>query len=112
MAAYVELVVDQGTTFNNVINITDDVTNAAVNISGYSFESQVRRSYYSANITANIVCTITNASNGEVTMSISASNTANIKPGRYVFDVKSTDSFDVVNRILEGIITINPSVTK
>lgn len=112
MAAYVELVVDQGTTFNNVINITDDVTNAAVNISGYSFGSQVRRSYYSANITANIICTITNASNGEVTMSISAANTANIKPGRYVFDVKSIDTFDVVNRILEGIITINPSVTK
>jgi hypothetical protein len=112
MAAYVELVVDQGTTFNNVINITDDVTNAAVNISGYSFESQVRRSYYSANITANIVCTITNAANGEVTMSMSASNTANIKPGRYVFDVKSTDDANSVSRILEGIITISPSCTR
>jgi hypothetical protein len=112
MAAYVELVVDQGTTFNNVINITDDVTNAAVNIANYSFESQVRRSYYSANITANIICTVTNASNGEVTMSISASNTANIKPGRYVFDVKSTNGDNIVDRILEGIITINPSVTK
>ena len=112
MAAYIELVIDQGTTFNNIINITDDVTNAAVNVSGYSFESQIRRSYYSANITANIICTITNASNGEVTMSISASNTANIKPGRYVFDVKSTDDLNAVSRILEGIITINPSVTK
>ncbi len=112
MAAYIELVIDQGTTFNNIINITDDVTNAAVNVSGYSFESQIRRSYYSANITANIICTITNASNGQVTMNMTAANTANIKPGRYVFDVKSIDTFDVVNRILEGIITINPSVTK
>jgi hypothetical protein len=112
MAAYIELVIDQGTTFNNIINITDDVTNAAVNVSGYSFESQIRRSYYSANITANIVCTITNAANGEVTMNMTAANTANIKPGRYVFDVKSIDTFDVVNRILEGIITINPSVTR
>ena len=112
MATYTELIIDQGTTFSNIINITDDVTNAAVNVSGYSFESQVRRSYYSANITANIVCTITNASNGEVTMSMSSSNTANIKPGRYVFDVKSTNTSNTVSRILEGIITINPSVTK
>ena len=112
MAAYIELVIDQGTTFNNIINITDDVTNAAVNVSGYSFESQIRRSYYSANITANITCSINNAANGEVTMNMTAANTANIKPGRYVFDVKSIDTFDVVNRILEGIITINPSVTK
>lgn len=112
MAAYIELVIDQGTTFNNIINITDDVTNAAVNVSGYSFESQIRRSYYSANITANITCSISNAANGEVTMNMTAANTANIKPGRYVFDVKSTDTFNVVNRILEGIITINPSVTR
>lgn len=112
MAAYVELILDQGTTFNNIINITDDVTNASVNISGYSFESQVRRSYYSQSISANIICTITNAANGEVTMSMSASNTANIKPGRYVFDVKSTDATNTVTRILEGIITINPMVTK
>jgi len=112
MAAYVELLLDQGTTFNNIINITDDVTNASVNISGYSFESQLRRSYYSQSISANIICTITNAANGEVTMSISAANTSNIKPGRYVFDVKSTDAANTVTRILEGIITINPMVTK
>ena len=34
MTAYVELYLDQGTTFNNIINITDDVTNAYVNVYG------------------------------------------------------------------------------
>jgi hypothetical protein len=56
MTAYVELYMDQGTTFNNVINITDDVTNSAVNIAGYSITSQMRKSYYSANASANIIC--------------------------------------------------------
>ena len=110
MAAYVELYMDQGTTFNNVINITDDVTNAAVNISGYVITSQMRRSYYSANATANIVCSITNAANGEVTLSLAAANTANIRPGRYLFDVKSVNTSNVTNRILEGIITVTPQV--
>lgn len=112
MAAFVELQLDQGSTFNNIINITDDLTNAAVNVSGYSFQSQMRRSFYSANISANIVCTVTNTANGEVTMSITAANTANIKPGRYVFDVKSTKEDNTVERILEGIITVNPSTTR
>lgn len=111
MAAFVELYIDQGTNFNNVINITDDVTNAAVNISGYTAISQMRRSYYSANISANITCTITDASNGELTMSMTAANTANIKAGRYVFDLKVIDN-DVTSRILEGIINITPQVTK
>ena len=112
MAAYVELYLDQGTTFNNIINLTDDTTNNPINLSGYSVSSQMRRSFYSANISANIVCTITDASNGEITMSMSPANTANIKAGRYVFDVKTTDTYDVVSRVLEGIITVTPQVTK
>jgi hypothetical protein len=110
MAAYVELYMDQGTTFNNVINITDDVTNAVVNVSGYTITSQMRRSYYSANATSNIVCTITSAANGEITMSMASANTANIKSGRYLFDVKTIDTSNVVSRILEGIITVTPQV--
>lgn len=112
MTAFVELYIDQGTTFNNVINITDDVTNAAINIYGYTATSQMRRSYYSANISANITCTITNASNGELTMSMTSANTANIKAGRYVFDLKVTDTANTTSRILEGIVNITPQVTK
>ena len=106
MAAYVELFMDQGATFNNVINLSDDLTNANINISGYIVRSQMRRSYYSVNATANIICTITNAADGEITMSLSANTTANIKSGRYLFDLET------VNRVLEGIITVTPEVTR
>ena len=112
MAAYVELYMDQGTTFNNVINLTDDVTNAAVNISGYIVRSQMRRSYYSTNSTANLVCNITNSANGEITMSLAAANTSNIKAGRYLFDLETVDTGGVVTRVLEGIITVTPEVTR
>lgn len=111
MAAYVELYLDQGTTFNNIINLTDDVTNTPINISGYIVTSQLRRSYYSSNASANITCTITDASNGELTLSMTPANTSNLKPGRYVFDVKAIDGDDV-SRILEGTITVTPQVSK
>jgi hypothetical protein len=112
MTAYVELYMDQGTTFNNIINITDDISNAAVNISGYSITSQMRKSYYSANASANITCTITDASTGEVTLSVPANVTANLRPGRYVFDVKATDIYDNTSRILQGIISVTPQVAR
>ena len=112
MAAYVELYLDQGTSFNNIINLTDDVTNTPVNVSGYIVTSQMRRSYYSTNASANITCTITDAANGELTLSMTAANTANLKPGRYLFDVKTTDKDNVVARVLEGIITVTPQVSK
>ena len=112
MAAYVELFVDQGANFNNVINLTDDVTNLNVNVQGYTVISQMRRSYYSANASANITCSITNALNGEITMTMNANTTANIKAGRYLFDMRVTDRTGVVNRILEGIITVTPRISR
>lgn len=112
MAAYVELFMDQGATFNNVINLSDDLTNANINISGYIVRSQMRRSYYSSNVTANIICTITNALNGEITMSLSANTTANIKAGRYLFDLETVDTLGTTSRVLEGIITVTPEITR
>lgn len=111
--SYVELFIDQGTHFNSIINLSDDITNMNVNIAGYSVRSQMKRSYYSANATANLTCSITDASNGEITISLTSGETANIKAGRYVFDVIATTEppANVVSRILEGIITVTPRVT-
>lgn len=112
MAAFVELYVDQGTTFNNVINLTDDLTNAPINVAGYIVRGQLRRSYYSTNPSANLTCTITDAANGEITLSLTDSQTANIKAGRYLFDVETKDTSNVVSRVLEGIITVTPEITR
>lgn len=112
MAAYVELIIDQGATFNNIINLSDDITNSNVNISGYVVRSQMRRSYYSANATANITCTISNAAQGEITMNLNANTTANIKAGRYLFDLETVDTLGTVSRVLEGIITVTPGITR
>lgn len=112
MAAFVELYIDQGTTFNNVINLTDDLTNTPINVANYIVRGQLRRSYYSVNPSANLTCTITDAGNGEITMSMTDTQTAAIKAGRYLFDIETKDPDGVVNRILEGIITVTPEITR
>lgn len=112
MAAFVELYVDQGTTFNNIINLTDDLTNTPINVANYVVRGQLRRSYYSANASGNITFTLTDAANGEITMSMTDSQTANIKAGRYLFDVETVDTSNVVSRVLEGIITVTPQITR
>jgi len=112
MSEYVELYIDQGSTFSNIINITDDITNLPINITGYVVTCQIRKSYYSSNISANINCSLSNVTNGEITMTLDAANTSNLKPGRYVFDVKTKDTGNYINRVLEGTITITPQVTR
>ena len=111
MASFVELYIDQGTDFSYTLSITDNATNANVNVASYNISSQMRRSYYSANITANLNCTINDAANGIIMISLPANQTANIKAGRYLFDVKANTG-NVIQRLLEGIITVTPSVTR
>ena len=111
MAGYVELYIDQGATFNSVINLSDDVTNANINVTGYTVKSQMKRSYYSSGPSANLTCTITDANNGEITISLTATETGSINPGRYLFDVITTDLNSKVDRVMEGIITVNPRIT-
>jgi hypothetical protein len=43
---------------------------------------------------------------------MSAGTTANVKAGRYLFDVKMVDVAQITSRVVEGIITITPRVTQ
>jgi len=109
--SYAELTVDQGSTFESTIDLVSD-DGAVINVAGYVFTGQLRKSYYSANATANLTLTILNAANGNVKVSISAANTANIKAGRYLYDIKMRDTSNTVTRLVEGVITITPQVTR
>jgi hypothetical protein len=111
MASYAELIVDQGSTFNTILTLTDDTTNLPINVSGYSINANVKKSYYSVNNTAVFTSTINDAANGNVSISISSDTSSNIKAGRYVYDVKITSPGSVVTRVIEGILTVTPKVS-
>lgn len=111
MAEYVELYIDRGTDFVTTVAINDDNTNLAVNTSGYTVSSQLRKSLLSQNASANLTCYISDAANGEITLSMNAANTSNLKAGSYFFDLKVKDNGNVVTRLLEGVIFVTPSIT-
>ncbi len=111
MAQFVELELDQGTDFNFDLDLSS-ANNTPINIANYTFTSSIRKSYYSTSITANLTVTIINAANGNVSLTLNAATTSNIKAGRYLFDVKQIDNVNTTTRVVEGIITINPQVTK
>lgn len=110
MAAFSEIVIEQGATFNTTINV-EDTAGAAINLYGYTANSMMRKSYYSSSATV-ITSIVTGTANGEVTLSVSAANTAALTPGRYVYDVIITSPTSVVTRVVEGIVTVLPSVTR
>lgn len=111
MTDYVELYIDQGADFETTIVLQDDVTNLYQNVRNYTVTGTLRRSLLSQNASGNLICSITDAANGEITISMDASNTANLRIGTHLFDIK-TYSSGKYDRLLEGIIIVTPSITK
>jgi len=75
----------------------------------------MRYSYYTPNVAATFATTIS-ANTGQVTFSLDSANTANITPGRYVYDAvlsyyAGSGQANTVIRILEGIAEVAPGVT-
>lgn len=110
MAAYSELTIEQGATFSTKINV-EDIYGSGINLSTYTTNSMMRKSYY-ANTYFTISTSVTDAANGEITLSMSAANTSSLSAGRYVYDVIIQDTSNVVTRVVEGIATVLPSVTR
>jgi len=113
-AGYQNLLIEQGTSYSTTITL-DDTNGNIYDLTNYYAESQIRKSYYSANTAGVFNVTIPSVSSGQIVISMTASNTANIMPGRYVYDVKlvsSTSPDSDTVRILEGIVEISPQVTR
>lgn len=109
MAAYSELNIEQYSTFNTIINV-GDASGESVNLYGYTAAAQMRKSYYSTSANA-LTATITGNANGEITLSMTASNTALLSPGRYMYDLVITTG-NTKTRIVEGIVNVLPGVTQ
>ena len=110
MAVYTELNIEQYATFSTTINV-EDIQGDAINLSGYSAASQIRKSYYSTSANT-LTATVTGTANGEITLSMTAANTANLSPGRYLYDLVITAPDTTKTRVVEGIVNVLPGVTQ
>ena len=109
MATKANLVIDQGTTFSTVINLTDENGDALL-LTNFQSESKIKKWYTSQNyITVN---TTINVGSGSITLYLDSNTTSNMESGRYVYDVNLIDTTsNVVSRVVEGIVTVTPAVT-
>lgn len=109
MATKANLSIDQGATFTTVVTLTDN-DGDVIDISGYSGAAQMRKHFTSS--TAKTFTVALGGANGTITLSMSANTTANIEAGRYLYDVELTDNAGLVSRVFEGIVTVNPNITR
>lgn len=109
MATRANIVIDQGTTFSTFIYINDALGNP-VDLTAYSVKSQMRKDYTSLNAYS---FSVTGDNQGMITMSLSSNASSSIPAGRYVYDLLVINEEEgSSSRVLEGQVTINPSVSR
>ena len=109
MAQIQNIYIDQGTTFSLSLIVADQ-NGDPKDLTDYTAAAQMRKSYYT-NTAIDFNADVTLPLDGEVTISFTAEETSAIKAGRYVYDIEITGE-DETLRVLEGIVVINPEVTK
>ena len=106
-----DIVIDQGSDFAIEVAISEDGT--VTPIETHSARAQLRPSPTSSTKTADFTCTITNASQGKLKMSLTNSQTASISSGKYYYDLELVNtSSGSVTRLLQGVARVTPEVTR
>jgi hypothetical protein len=112
MAALANLLIDQGASFSSTITVfnSDDTV---FDLTGFTGASQVRKSYSSSSASATFTVSFaSDRSTGQVTLSLTPTQTAALEEGRYVYDVEVTSSDSTVTRVLQGTVTVSPNATR
>jgi hypothetical protein len=118
IAGLYNITCQQGATFQRQITWTDSAKDP-YNLTGYTARMQVR-----ANTTSNTVVLALSTSAGydgtislggtagTVDLLISATNTATLTAGQYVYDLELVSGGGVVTRLLEGNFRVSAEVTR
>jgi len=111
MAIIANLFIDQGTDFEITVDCTDNA-GEILDLTGYTAAAQMRKTYSSSTIAATFTTSIAAAS-GQVTLSLTDTQTNDLDAGRYVYDLNITKtSTSVTTRVVEGQAIITPGVTR
>ena len=110
-AANYNLIIDQGSDF--AIQLTLSEAGNVKDLTGYSARGQLRSKKTDENIAATFVCTITDATNGVLTMELANASTAGLSAGIYYYDLELYTADDAnVTRLIEGQATVTQEVTR
>jgi hypothetical protein len=111
-----DITIDQGANFQRVLTIKDEL-NVEIDLTGYTFKSQIRETYDSNTVIAEFTFTLQDqiTDTGKVNWDLANNAVTSLvldRATKYKYDVEMTSAGGIKTRILEGTATISPEVTK
>ena len=111
MATISNLFIDQDADFTTTVTVNDS-TGSALDLTNYTALAMIRKTYLSSTATTFTSSFVSPRTTGQITISLTDTQTAALESGRYVYDLVITDSSGNKTRVVEGTATVNPSVSR
>ena len=106
---------DQGATFSRAITWQDSQA-VPVNLTGYTARMQVRDEVDSASAALSLTTENSRISlggtAGTITLLVSATDTAAVAAGEYIYDLELVSGAGTVTRLIQGCFTVDGEVTR
>ena len=114
MAVYVSnIVIEQGFDFETTFELENSLTSEPLNLSSFNVPEAKLRKSFSSSTSYNFTATFADEEAGKFLISMDSSITSQLKPGRYVYDVKLTNSgTGLSTKAVEGSAIVRGGVTK
>lgn len=107
MANEVNYFIDKGS--NVTLSFTNSHSNGSLkDLSTYTVASKIKKNPYT-NTAYSFVCV--GYANGLITLSMNSAYSNTVPDGIYLYDVEITSNTGVVERVQEGLMTVNPNIT-
>lgn len=111
-AVYVSnLVINAGSDFSQTFNLENTDSSSSLNLAGYTVSAQMRKYAGSSTATTFTTSIPQPATLGKIIISLTAAQTVDLKPGRYVYDLIIIKD-GVKTRAIEGMVLVREGVTR
>ena len=112
MAVYVSnIVINSGTTFSETFTLESATTNSQFDLTGYTGAAQMRKHAGSSTAIDFTVDISEPRTSGQLIIGLTATQTAAIKSGRYVYDIVITKD-DNKQTVVEGNVLVREGITR
>ena len=111
MATISNLFIDQDADFTTTVTVNDS-NGTALDLTSYTALAMIRKTYQSSTATTFTSAFVSPRTTGQITISLTDTQTAALDDGRYVYDLVITDASGNKTRVVEGIATVTPSVSR
>lgn len=107
-AGIYNIIIEQHADYEQILQVKDS---GNLDITGYSFAGSIRERSQSTT-SVDFTTTITDASHGKFSLTLTDTQTAAMKPGDYEYDVVMTDTAGTKTRLIQGIATVASGMTR